>query len=461
VQIGVYSTQLLGTLRVSPDKSGQVIVDISRVLWSSVTPDSNADLTVFTNLFNETNTYLNFHVRHTEIWIGSAEVETNDSANNYFALYGARQIKSLYGGNMLEYATWGSNVVLNETGFSSGWTNGGLPGVGWVGGATDISATLNDEFSQRARRALPLKKGMVYTVNMVFSNSNTNVITLQLYAGGVELVDFGMYNTVGPHNQTREFKADDDYKTIEIFATTQGTGTSNGIAIDTIIITEQYRPFFLTKFVSPVMWRGWPCLISLINTVDTYLSYLSDATTTTTPAVQPDRVLTFDLNNLIVDQTVSSKDIAFYFDNPGSIRYSELMTAQIRDACDNPIMLIGRNSLGGALPWMFDISQEFTFTYDDGVKRKRLSLIAENLTLNEWEALQDFVTLGEVYNNPIVEFSSSVIKTQSRIGSQAYAVDKYGNKTGVIVIPNSNTTNTRQERHVFTLEIEYPETFTT
>jgi len=121
--------------------------------------------------------------------------------------------------------------------------------------------------------------------------------------------------------------------------------------------------------------------------------------------------------------------------------------------------LIGRNTLGGCLSWLFDISQDYTFEYADGRKAKRLVLFAEDLTLNEWEALQDFITLGEVYRENIVELTSSTLKTKSRIGSQVYAVDQDGNKVGVIVIPINNQTKTRQVKHKFQIEIEYPEEF--
>jgi hypothetical protein len=108
---------------------------------------------------------------------------------------------------------------------------------------------------------------------------------------------------------------------------------------------------------------------------------------------------------------------------------------------------------------MFDVDQDYTFDYGNSIKAKRQVLKTNNLTINEWESLQDFISLGEVYRNNIVEFSSTTIKTSSRIGQQAYVISSAGVKTGVIVIPTNNSTRTRQIKHYFEIEIEYPEEF--
>jgi hypothetical protein len=108
---------------------------------------------------------------------------------------------------------------------------------------------------------------------------------------------------------------------------------------------------------------------------------------------------------------------------------------------------------------MFDVNQEYTFDYGNGRKAKRLVLTTVNLTINEWESLQDFITLGEVYRENIVEFTSTTDATSRRIGQQVYVLNQDGTKIGVIALPTRNTTRTKQIRHIFELEIEYPEEF--
>jgi hypothetical protein len=164
---------------------------------------------------------------------------------------------------------------------------------------------------------------------------------------------------------------------------------------------------------------------------------------------------------------------------------AQMLDAYLYDPCKNPVMLIARNSLGGVLQWLFEISQEYTFDYQNGRKAKRLILFADNLTINEWEALQDFVTLGDIYQETIYDVNpmgptaaiqesaypeaglfpyqsgavepAETVRTSARVGQQVYILHEDGTKTGVIVVPTKNKTTTKRERHSLTLEIEYPE----
>jgi hypothetical protein len=137
--------------------------------------------------------------------------------------------------------------------------------------------------------------------------------------------------------------------------------------------------------------------------------------------------------------------------------YTETLTFDVEDACDNPVLLVWKNSLGGDSFWMFDHSQEAGYNLSGSKKAKRMTLFAEHLTLNQWEALNELNTLGEVYAENIIEFTSSVNKTHKRDGAQVYVLDASGNKTGVIVIPTTSVINTKDETHRIEIEIELPQ----
>lgn len=215
---------------------------------------------------------------------------------------------------------------------------------------------------------------------------------------------------------------------------------------------------FLTKMDTLVMWRGYPTLLGAIISEDVAEEiYISDTVYSSDHANYSGKVVSFDLNVVITDQTMSETEMAVYLLSFPAI--SEQITVELRDACENAVMLLGRNSLGGPLQWLFDENQEYTFDYGNGVKAKRMRLFADDLNLNQWESLQDFFTLGEVYKNNITELTSSVIKTATRTDNQVYVVDANGNKIGVIVIPRQPSTETRQVKHVFEIEIEFPEQF--
>lgn len=220
------------------------------------------------------------------------------------------------------------------------------------------------------------------------------------------------------------------------------------------------KGLFLTKFTDLTMWRGYPFLVSaIVGEGVTGNSYIHADGYDSTPASLSGKVATFDLNELVTVQTMDDFGIKVYRDDSPDKQIIHTKQVYLVDACENPVMLMGRNSLGGTMQWLFEVSQEYSFDYGDNIKAARKVLKTDDLTLNEWESLQDFFTLGQVYRNNIVEFTSSTIKTSSRIGNQVYVVETDGTKIGVIVIPTQNQTDTRFKRHSFTIEIEYPEVF--
>lgn len=307
----------------SPSADGFLVIDISQILKAHLYPDFDAPIGS-TELFDEANMYIGFYIKYREVWTGSAESQTDDVANQFYATLSGRQIPSLNGGNLAEYA---------------------IPPVS-----------------------------------------------------------------------------------------------------------------FLTKLDELVMWRGYPSLLSVIVNEDVASNvYLGTDDDSTSSSMNSGKQIAFDLNQIITDQTVEEVTAAVYEDTSGADAVSDEITVKLRDACENPIMLMGRNSLGGLMQWMFDVNQEMSYENENGVKVKRLRMFAEDLTVNQWEALNDFVTYGEVYKNNIPELTYETIKTSSRVGNQVYILSSDGTKIGVIVLPRVNVTQTKQVKHEFQIEIEYPE----
>lgn len=305
----------------SPKSDGTLSFDVS---WVKNFMSPNNDIALITpDVVEDANVYKGFYLGYKEVWTGSAESEVLDNSNPVYAVYGAMQIPSQYGGNLYNYTVW-------ET----------------------PPATL---------------------------------------------------------------------------------------------------PKFLTKLDTLVMWRGWPFAVDFIVGED-FSGDLEVKVPLTIYSSPTDAGLYSAVLTGLEPEWIRLA-------NQSGDYVSEEKTIELRDACKNPVMLMARNSLGGVLQWLFSYSQEYTFDYGDGRKAKRLVLSVTGLTLNEWEALQDFITLGEVYKNNIVEFTVSTNKTSTRIGQQVYVVNADGSKIGVIVIPTANTTLTKQVKHTFQIEIEYPEVF--
>jgi hypothetical protein len=350
VQVGIYNAanSLISTLAYSPDKSGNVIIDVSTPLLNTLSVDNLANYVTGFVTQDETTAYIKFYIRYTEAWTNSTETETNDSANQFFALYGARQIGDLYGGNLAEYVNY---------------DNGN-----------------------------PLAK-------------------------------------------------------------------------------------FLTRFERPSIWRGYPFSIHTITsdnqvTDSNFRLQYFDRSGTSISSVQVTRVpnsgklLRFSPNNALAIPTNAATCQIQYNTQivlPGpvfvTVNQSQIITCDIKEACSNPVLLWWRASNGGDAWWMFQFNQSYSYRYDNGRKAKRYVLFASNLSLNEFDSINELNTLGDVYEPAYTELTTSINKSQARIGSQVYMMDATGKKTGVIVIPTEPSTKTRFNLHKIQITIELPEIY--
>lgn len=224
---------------------------------------------------------------------------------------------------------------------------------------------------------------------------------------------------------------------------------------------------WLTKLDTPVMWRNWPFSISFIlNNLayDTFnflfVSGNAGAQTKQLTGKPSNQVIDVPLTDIPLESGSSFTIELLKEGQAAGQGISEVETIEVREAGDNPVMLFTRNSLGGKLFWLFQYTQEYTYTYSNGRRAKRLILTATDLNLNQWEALHDFITDGEVYQNAITELTPDINKTSTRIGQQVYAIEQDGTVTGVIVKSDAkNKTFTRRVQHIFQIEIEFPEEF--
>lgn len=148
---------------------------------------------------------------------------------------------------------------------------------------------------------------------------------------------------------------------------------------------------------------------------------------------------------------------------------SEILDIEVDDACEydednlpipgqNPIMLQWKNSLGGDAQWLFPFYHEASYNLK-GRKAKRLILFDQDLSAVQWEALQELISTNEVYSPPIIDLenTNTINSTSKQVGKQVYMIDQDGNKTGVIVIPNSDRINARDPSHRIAIEIQLPE----
>lgn len=470
VMVSVFSGGVnLGTLRVSPDKKGNLLFDVSRILWSTLSPEFKDDLN-YNNLGSDTYSQKSFAVKYQETWIGGSETEVDDTSNIYYCIYGAKQIGDLYGGGLPDYTfnTAGVEMLSNGTftGSLTGWSNFGT-GIDWVHNANTARVNGTGSSKNLTQLGLTFKQGKLYIISVSYETGNPSVSIIFSLSDGTNRQTILISSTALEVNTNTFFVvANNNYDRFEL------SGTSNNyLYVNTVSCVDTTTSSkFLTKFENLKMWRGFPFTLSAIwgpnsgNSVYRVAFFIGVNRRTVQDGDTTDKDDTMSrliVNNVGSGIFESDTSLMVYGFSVSNGIISEIKKIQIENPCKNPLLLYWRNSLGGDSWWMFDINQDYSTLVSDGKNKRVYVLTAENITLNEWESLNELNSSGETYNESITILSSAIKKTNSTVGSQVYAVDKDGNLTGVTVIPSENTTRTRQQKHTFTLKIEYPEILTT
>lgn len=344
-----------GIFNYSPNKYGDVHLDVSHIISNYVSADNTTDYPNSIEWVHDIRVAKNFYLKYKEIWTGSSTVQQSDSANTIYAVHASRQInESAYSGNLADYVVFASTASSSVLGgkILTKFTSAGFPS------------------------AFPYWRG--YPMSLCHIR-NPNGGTGAIYRSQVEQRD-----------QASLIISTDRSSTLAV--------VDNGI------------------------WR------------DKFTKWLTVASNAKT--------LIYTVGEWVA----------------GSIYYeaTQALVMEVRDPCPNPIYLYWRNSLGGDSWWLFDVSHDYEYEYR-GQIRRRLTLYAENVRTDQWHALNELNSIGEIYKQVITELTTSINKTHVRRGSQVYMMDTAGNKTGVIVIPTNNSISLRGNKHSFECTIELPE----
>jgi len=314
--------------------------------------------------------------------------------------------------------------LLNDTNFTK-WRNSGDGDNTWTL-TTTASIEAGNNTPKKAKRVLKFKTGKSYKITVWYSLGD-GALTLLRAIIGTQSVTLGTSiaeNTAGIIETT--FTSNVDAEFFEIQANSD-TNLST-LEITAIRVEDFNTAQFLTKLTRPKMWDGYPFLLSaavgdveddLILTLKGYnVANTLLATNQSTAEAFTDTVVNFNVSEIYGELTNVAYINAYVESGSGEI-LTDTITIDVEEACTNPVYLMGRNSLGGVIQWLFDLNQEYSFDGADDITRKRLALLTEHITLNQWEALQDLNRPGQVYRNNIVEFTSSTVKIIFSIFSRA------------------------------------------
>lgn len=106
------SNELLDTIRIYGDSEWNLKAKIETILRAEL---SGKD-TINYDVVNATdgNKSVEFYIKYAEKWDSSAESETDDSANTYYATYSALQIQDAYAGNMAAYVLMSEDYLASK-----------------------------------------------------------------------------------------------------------------------------------------------------------------------------------------------------------------------------------------------------------------------------------------------------------------------------------------------------------
>lgn len=460
----------------SPDASGITYADISAVIKAYLSAEW---ITPVALNESEQDTSLKFYIKYQELYDGSATSVVDDVANPRYAVLAGLQIPSANGNNLTDYVP-GSAFKKFLTAFETFKF--------WRGRSCTLSFIYPEGLGAMYLYRLQLNaagaiigheeldaidSGDAGAVNRIDINNGLTLddaaATLQtklaLHGTGGELLSNpGFTGTMAPWTNEAGAGPDWTYGSDKVSLVFSGAGTSDNLSLN------------FGNFDAGWYWITYNIGTDPSQQATLYVEFYNDGVLVTTEpiiTVEPAIGLSEAVSNTAlvyfngvfdtVKIRVSYGAAAVFSMTNFSLKkiettdYTELLVFDVEDPCDNPVMLYWKNSLGGDSFWLFEHGQEAGYSYSGSKKAKRMTLFSEHLTLNQWEALNELNTLGEVYKENIIEFTSTVNKSHKRDGAQVYMVDASGNKTGVIVIPTNNVINTKDEVHSIEIEIELPE----
>jgi hypothetical protein len=479
------NTSLTGGVKFSytPNAAGLTIADVSAVVknfvsaeWSLPGGHNAAD----------TEASILFYIKYQELYDGSATSVVNDSASLFAAVLGALQIGSANGGNMYDYV-FGDETKLWLTKFQL--SNALKSMVIWRDWPFTLSFIWNSNGINLSRlvkqydaagaelssdsQALTLLVNKVNRLKVGTINAIAKRITVQI-ANTINLDNNTFTGSISPWINQGSGNSWTYLSNAALVSFDISSGSSKYLveALDSVMPSgfvingEIDIETTVDSDVDVVLWDG--VSYQVVDTIPVVISSLQTYAFSGVASINATHfgfsAARTDGNNTPVGLSVSR--VAF-----AVVPITSILDIEVRDVCDynedflpivgkNPIHLFWKNSLGGDAFWNFPLYHEYTYTYSNGRKAKRIILFQTDVDAVQWEALNELNTVGEVYYPVIQELTSSINATAKRVGQQVYMISKDGTKkTGVIVIPATDKVFSRDSAYKFSVEIELPEVF--
>lgn len=454
-----------------PNSSGAILVDVSAFLRSNLSLDNTATLTSGTT-YSDVN-WIKYYIKYQQFWTGSSTSQVNDSAFPRWAIYGGLQLGSTNdfsdytdptflfpmlmdeGTAIVNYNFLfgviinGANQFLRVKRYENGslldtTDSSDFSGVGaYIGRIKETGAADRTDISIWGPNSTELLLNADFALGGTYWTNTGSGVNWSAGFGGPATASLDSTTNTATKSYVQTFSA-------------QSVGDFRfKIKCYTDVLAEHFNLKVST-------YTGTTLVEDVLDFECTWVAADADANEQDTGII----TVSGGFDRIYVKATITTVglcgvnwSLTSVTDEGTDAQLSETKTINILEDCKNIVMLQWRNSQGGPECYPFTYTQEYTWDYSGGKKAKRLTLYADNLTLNQWEAIQGLNTNGAVYQTNITELTTSVNRTSTKIGQSVYVLNSDGTKTGVVVISQSNTTQTKQQRHSAIVTIEYPELF--
>lgn len=484
----------LATYEFTPDSKGNVTMNIASALRAGINKENLTDYTTAGALGETDSAFCHFYIKYREVWASeAAPAYTSDIANIYKAVHGARQITSPNGGNLAEYTTHVDTAYpakfLTKLAKLSIWKKF-KDGFSNPGYHNSVSLIVNDDVTANTQLVADSYRadGTLVASNQALSTSTNNAGKLVRYLFRTDNFSTDIVKLIIrliTAGSIRAMTNSSFVGSLSPWTNSAPLGTTwthvPSFTIEGKIYTDMAQCAGLEEASSRLQNTTMAALTNGVRYQVTLNFYIFDDGGVQVSAFLGAQELNFgtfmkagfytERRTIVSSSTTGTFGVSVYFTADTTIMlfdvkvsseiiYTEDKEVIIKEAACNQKHIYFRNSLGGDTFWNFDFNQMMEYvdaSYNR--KAKELALFDDQLTEDDWEALNDVITFGNSYAVAIPELLSTTNLTKKRVDQQVYLFDADGNKVGVIAIPTKNKTQTKQVRHKFEVAIELPETF--
>lgn len=421
---GQKAYELMVELDLVPDSNGIITVNIADYIKSKLEIDKNN--TALDTLPNDIDSFCQFYIETAEAYTFSngytlgtnVTSYTSDQANfEGYASNSMLPFKSQPSGFMSDYVMDSKNVIINDTGFTSGWVSvdGTRP---WTFGATSMTITLDagltSDFARKSITMSALDVNKRYRLLINGTQDSGADFTINVAAGSL---------SHSVNNTSASFQIDTEFLLTSAVSLVSIDVINNGVLAATITINDisiiavnSVGGKFLTAMTTPEIFLGqYFDLSMIINSNDSgfYIleqRILNGAISHTLKTTLPDRDAGIYRHELTYDATYDSVRVSLY--NSVNTLLSEIKTILMNKECGSySTDLVWKNHLGGHDYWRFNAGSQYSNT----VKNKETSV---NIFTNWPKSYGKFA--DTIKKNAMVEgVKSFLIRSQFVTNQQA------------------------------------------